>query len=431
MRRIALASFIGTMVEFYDFNIYGVAAALVFPSLFFPALGPAAGTVASFAVLAVAFVARSFGSILFGHFGDRFGRKKTLVATMLMMGLATVLVGVMPTASQIGVAAPILIVVLRVLQGLAAGGEWAGGVLFASENAPKARRGIWSMLPSLGGGVATILANTTFLITAVTMSTDTFVAWGWRVPFIASIVLVIIGLWVRLQIDETQAFKKELKRAGPARAPFLEALRHQPRQLLLATGTAVVIFPFSYIGATYLTSYGSGTLALPRVAVLAVGILGGLALCLGILITAALSDRVGRRKIITISTVIAIVWSLLLFPVIDNKTVATFGIGVFLTMFISGLINGPAGAFLSEVFQTRYRYTATGLCYSLGSVLGGAIPPIVAAAIIPSFGALIFSLFLCALFLIGLVCVSLIGETSGYDMERSELPDPSPASSST
>ena len=291
MRRIAVASAVGTMCEFYDFNIYGTAAALVFPHIFFPALGTAAGTAASFATLGVAFVARPFGSILFGHFGDRLGRKKTLIATLLTMGIATLLVGVMPTAAQIGVAAPILIVALRILQGLAAGGEYAGGVLFGVENAPKGKRGLWAMFPNLGGGGAIILANITFLVTAVFMPEAAFVSWGWRIPFLASIVLVSIGLWIRLKIDETPVFKNEVARAGISKVPFIEAFRSQPRRILLATGTAIgAVYVLTYIGGAYMTSYGTETLKLARTYVLTVAVAGGVAISLGVVAGAQMDD---------------------------------------------------------------------------------------------------------------------------------------------
>ncbi|MFC7754081.1 MFS transporter [Tsukamurella soli] len=219
MKRVAVASFIGTVIEFYDFGIYGTAAALVFPHVFFPALGPAAGAVASFATFGVAFGARPFGSLLFGHFGDRLGRKRTLIATLLLMGVATLLVGLMPTADRIGAWAPLLIVVLRILQGLAAGGEFAGAVLFASENAPKAKRGFWAMFPSFGGGGAILLANGVFFLTSASMSDKALVDWGWRIPFIGSIILVAVGLWVRLKTEETPSSSTRSRAPVPTDSP--------------------------------------------------------------------------------------------------------------------------------------------------------------------------------------------------------------------
>lgn len=424
MARVASASFIGTIIEFYDFGIYGTAAALVFPTVFFPALGPVAGTVASFATLGVAFVARPFGSVLFGHFGDRLGRKKTLIATMLLMGISTLLVGLMPTAATIGVAAPILIVILRVLQGLAAGGEWGGAVLFASENAPKSKRGFWSMFPSFGGGIAIILSNATFLATAVGMSDDTFVDWGWRIPFLASILLIGIGLWIRLSIDETPLFKKQVAK-GVARTPFLDAFRAQPKQILLATGTTVMTLSLTYIGGTYLVSYGTSVLELTRPAVLATTTGGGVAISVAVVLGAVLSDRIGRRRVITIVACAAIVWTLLLFPILDSRTLAAFAIGVPVTMFLSGLATGPLGAFLSEIFHTRYRYTATGLSYALAGMLGGAIPPLVAGPIIAAWGGFTFGVILACVAALSLICVRAIGETNQLDLDREE-PGPAP-----
>ncbi|WP_284748296.1 MFS transporter [Amycolatopsis sp. RTGN1] len=421
MKRVASASFIGTVIEFYDFGIYGTAAALVFPSVFFPALGTVAGTVASFATLGVAFVARPFGSVLFGHFGDRLGRKKTLIATMLLMGFSTLLVGLMPTAGTIGVAAPILIVLLRILQGLAAGGEWGGAVLFASENSPKAKRGFWSMFPSFGGGIAIILSNATFWATAVGMSNETFVSWGWRVPFLASILLIGVGLWVRLSIDETPVFKKQA-RTGVARTPFLDAFRSQPKQILLATGTTTMTLMLTYIGGTYMVSYGTSTLKLARPDVLAVAILGGVAISVAVVLGAALSDRIGRRRMITIVACAAIVWTLLLFPILDSRSLAAFAVGIPVTMFLSGLATGPLGAFLSETFQTRYRYTATGLSYSLAGMLGGAIPPLVAGPIIAAWGGFTFGIILACVALVSLICVRAIGETKELDLDREDEP---------
>ena len=418
MKRVATASFIGTVIEFYDFGIYGTAAALVFPHVFFPALGEAAGTVASFATYGVAFVARPFGSLLFGHFGDRLGRKKSLIATMLLMGLATILVGCMPTANQIGMAAPVLIVMLRVLQGLAAGGEFAGAVLFSSEHAPKGKRGFWSMFPNFGGGGAITLANLTFFLTTLFMSGDTFTSWGWRIPFLASFLLVIVGLWIRLRIDETPVFKNNAARSGTSRIPFLEAFKHQPLQIALAAGTVMVGFALTYIGGTYLVSYGTAVLELPRTFVLAMAMVGGLTISAGVVLGAALSDRIGRRWVIVGAASVAVVWALALFPILDQGSRTVFAIGVPVTMFISGVATGPQGAFLSELFHTRYRYTAAGLSYSLAGMVGGAVPPLIAASVIDSFGSFAFGCILAGFCLVSLICVLVVGETRQLDLDR-------------
>jgi len=418
MRRVAFASFIGTVVEFYDFTMYGIAAALVFPHIFFPALGPVAGTVASFATFGVAFVARPFGSVLFGHFGDRLGRKRTLIATLLLMGTATILVGLMPTASSIGVAAPVCIVVLRILQGLAAGGEWAGAVLFAAENAPKARRGFWAMFPGFGGGAATVLSNGTFFLVSLGVSAATFISWGWRIPFLSSILLVAIGLWVRLKIDETPVFKNEQSRGTAARLPFTEAARRQPREILLATGTAVAGLLLTYIGGPYLTNYGAEELQLGRSYVLGMAVAGGAALAVGVVLSGLWSDRLGRRRFLIGLSATAIVWSLILFPMLDTRSPAAFGIGVIMTTFLGGCGSGPLGALMSELFHTRYRYTAAGFCYSFGGVFGAAIPPLLAAPIITTFGSPGLGVFMAILCLISAMCVLALAETSQRDMDQ-------------
>jgi MFS family permease len=416
MRRVAIASFVGTLIEFYDFLVYGFAAALVFSDVFFPALGKSAGTVASFATLGVALVARPFGSVLFGHFGDRLGRKKTLVTALVLMGTATVLVGLMPTAGQIGVFAPILIVVLRVLQGVAAGGEWAGAVMFAAEHAPRGKRGFWTMIPPLGGGCSLALAPAVFAITSASMSDESFRAFGWRIPFLISVVLVAIGLYVRLKIDETPVFKAETARHGTARLPFAEALRRQPKEILLGTGLVVTVPTYSYLGASYLPNYGTAVLGLGRTPVLVAGIAAGVVYAAGILLGGLLADRLGRRRTLLTANAVAIVWALLLFPVLNIGGIAAFSVGLGITLLIAGAALGPVGAVLSELFRTRYRYTASGFSYNVAQIIGGAIPPLIAAPIIASAGTFVFSLFIAALCVIGLASIAALRETAGDDL---------------
>ncbi|MGQ0573840.1 MAG: MFS transporter [Pseudonocardia sp.] len=427
MKKIAIASCTGTTIEFYDFFIYGTAAALVFGKLFFPALGPAAGTVAAFATFGVAFVARPFGSILFGHFGDRVGRKKTLIATLLLMGLSTVAIGLMPTAGAIGAAAPVVVVFLRILQGLAVGGEWAGATLLTAENAPKARRGFYAMFPQLGPAIAFTLASATFLVTALAMSDEAFLAYGWRIPFIASILLVGVGLYVRINIDETPVFRGELAAAGAAKVPFVEALRHQTREVLLGAGMMTMIFAFFYIAVSYLTSYGTTVLGLGRPTVLALGIAGGVAFALTIAGSAVLSDRVGRRRVVIWANAAAIAWALLLFPILDTGSPVAFGIGLCVTLAIVGVSYGPVGAYLPELFSTRHRYTGAGLAYNLAGVLGGAIPPLLAAALAATYGGAAIGWYLAAMAALSLVCTIALGETREADLENVQ-PAPAPAS---
>ncbi|SAK99106.1 general substrate transporter [Caballeronia temeraria] len=418
MRRVASASFVGSLVEFYDFNIYGYASALFFGKIFFPALGPAAGTVAAFATLGVAFVARPVGSILFGHFGDRLGRKRTLVTTLLIMGVSTCLVGLMPTVEQIGVAAPILLVVLRILQGLAAGGEWAGAALFAVENAPAPKRGFWAMFASLGGGAALTLAPATFLVTGFAMSDADFAAYGWRIPFITSLVLIAVGLYIRLRMEESAIFTKERDHGGVPRVPLLEAFRRQRREVLLAGGAMIIPPSFGYLGASYMSNYGATALGLGRTEVLALGVIGGLALTFGIWISGFYSDRFGRRTIILAAAIVAVPWALVLFPLMKLGSSGMFGACMCITMFISGCGLGPMSAFMSELFHTRYRYTAAGFSYNIAQIIGGAGTPLLAAWMTPRFGGLTFGVYLAVLSVISLVCVLKLSETKDYDLSR-------------
>ncbi len=414
MWRISLASGSGNLIEAFDFAVYGTAAALVFPKVFFPALGPAAGTVASFATFGVAFVARPFGSILFGHFGDRLGRKKSLVATLLLMGFATVLIGLLPTAAQIGVVAPILLVIARFLQGIAFGGEWAGAVLLAAESAPQARRGLWSTAPSIGATIGISLANLTFLVAGLGMSEEAFLTYGWRIPFVGSIVLVALGLFVRLRIEETPVFQKTKPQEGGV--PFLEAFKHQPREVLLGSGVLLTVFVLFYMAISYLVNYGTTVAGLERNTVLWIAVVAGPVWAAGILIAAAYSDKVGRRRLLIIANAVGAVWALVLFPILGLGNTTVYAGAVWVTIFIAGLAFGPVTAYLPELFDTRYRYTAAGFSYNVAGVLGGAVPPLLAPIIITGLGAFALGVFVALLCAISAVCALVLKETRGNNL---------------
>ncbi|WP_400160126.1 MFS transporter [Arthrobacter sp. BPSS-3] len=409
LRRVAFASFAGTTIEFYDFFIYGTAAALVFPVVFFPALGAAAGTVASFGTFAVAFFARPLGAIVFGHFGDRIGRKKTLITTLLMMGTATVLIGFIPDASTIGVAAPILLVVLRFVQGLAVGGEWAGATLLVAEYAPQGKRGLFGSFPQIGPSVAFFLASGTFLLTNLTLGdkSEAFISIGWRVPFVLSAVLVLVGLWVRLSIEETPVFKNAARAsATTTRLPVLESLRRQPREILLAGGALTLLFAFFYMGTAYLTSFATSPtgMKLGRVEVLSAGMVASVFVAAATLASGILSDRFGRKKVIAASCLLAVPWSLVLFPILSANTVLAFGVGLTVTLVIFAVAYGPAGALLPELFETRYRYTGAGMGYNLAGVVGGGIVPLVAAQLAGTSGAWSVGVLLAGIGVFSVLC---------------------------
>ncbi|RZL84710.1 MAG: MFS transporter [Rhodococcus sp. (in: high G+C Gram-positive bacteria)] len=411
-RLVKWTSAMGQVIEYYDFTIYGLAAALVFPHVFFPGLGDSAALVASFATFGVAFVARPAGGLLFGHFGDKFGRKTTLIVTLVVMGIATTAIGFLPTASTIGVGAPIILVVLRFVQGLTAGGEWAGANLFAGEHAPPKQRGRWAMWPQLGSAGAFVLGNGTFFLTGLSMSDEVFLSWGWRVPFLASSVLLIIGLYVRLQTDETPVFKKALEDDGVRRMPVVAAIKDQPREIFLGCGVGIAMGAFFYLSSTYLAAFASNDLGLSRNAIFFALTIGGVFVLLGSLTSGLLSDRFRRRKLLVQANFAALVWSLVLFPILSIGNLAAFATCLSVTLFISGFLASPLGAFLPEQFQTSHRYTASAITYSVGAMLGGSIPPLIAPKLVGEFGPFALGGFLAFYSLIALLCVRALRDVS-------------------
>lgn len=432
MGRIAIASLIGTTIEFYDFLIYGTAAALVFGPLFFPSLGPAAATMASIATFGVAFVFRPLGAIVFGHYGDRLGRKKTLVTTLLMMGGATFAIGLIPTAAVIGAAAPILLVVLRAVQGLALGGEWAGAALLTSEYAPSKKRGLYSMFPQLGPGFGVALSSATFLVSALVMSPEAFAAWGWRIPFLASAALIAVGLYVRLKIEETPAFAKAAARNEKVKLPFADALREQWRQVLLGGGVLSMTFGSFYIAIVYLTGYagqtpGSGVLGLSQQTILIVNILAAGVLSAAVIGSAIISDRIGRRRTLLIGTSFGIIAGPFAFLIMQPGSAVSFFIAMSLLMLVLGIPYGPAAAYLPELFHTRYRYTGAGMSYNLAGILGGALPLLVAPPLAAQFGGMGVAFFLSALGIISTGCVLAMKETRDVVIDAAAAVTPATA----
>lgn len=417
-RRIALASFAGTTIEFYDFFIYGTAAALVFPKVFFPALGTAAGTIASLASVAVAFIARPLGSALFGHLGDRLGRKRTLVYTLLLMGLSTVAIGVLPGSATLGIAAPIILMVLRFLQGVAVGGEWGGAALLAVEYAPAGKHGRFGMYPQLGPGSAFGLASATFLVIELLLSPGAFVAWGWRIPFLLSALLVVVGLYVRLRIEETPVFRElraEQERRVREAAPLRAAFGRDTRMILLAGATVAAAFALNYMGTVYLTSYGSTVLGIPRPTMLALGVVGGIVLAGATAAGAAVSDRAGRRRVVLVGNVITLVCGVIAYPIIDTGSVVLVGLGLCLLMIGGGIVLGPAAAFMAELFATGHRYTAAGMSYNVATIIGGGVPPVLAAGLVTAYGSGAIGVMLGIYGVLSVVCGLALPET----MERS------------
>lgn len=380
--KVALASAIGTTVEWYDFFIYGTAAALVFNRLFFPDVSPLMGTLAAFATFGVGFFARPVGGVVFGHFGDRVGRKSMLVASLMIMGVATFLIGLLPTHDSIGIWAPVLLVVLRLLQGFGVGGEWGGAVLMAVEHAPHTRRGFFGSWPQVGVPAGLLLATGVFALFS-SMSDEAFLAWGWRVPFLLSILLVAIGLFIRLRVLESPVFAALQSREAPPRMPILEVLRDQPRPVLVAMGMRVAENGAFYIYSVFVLTYITQELGLSRdIALTGVLIASAVAL-FTIPAFAALSDRIGRRPVYIGGALLSLAFAFPFFWLLDTGSPAIIVLAIVVALSVGhAAMYGPQAAFFSELFTARVRYSGASLGYQLASVFAGGLSPFVATALL-------------------------------------------------
>jgi metabolite-proton symporter len=439
MGKIAFASFIGTAIEFYDFYIYGTAAALVLGGAFFPEFSEAAGTLAAFATFAVGFAARPLGGIVFGHYGDRVGRKAMLIFSLLVMGVATFLIGLLPGYAAIGIAAPILLVVLRFLQGGGLGGEWGGAVLMATEHAPTDKRGFYSSFPQMGPAVGFLLSSGLFLLLTVSLSEAQFNAWGWRIPFLLSIVLVAIGLYVRVTIAETPIFKRAMEEGTRARVPVLDMVRTYPTVLALTSGGILLSYVLFYTITTFSLSYGTTRLGLPNTTLLYCTMIAVAFMGLGVPIFAVLSDKIGRRRLCLGAAVLAGLWAFPLFWLFNTGNPGLIALSFSVGMLIFAMLYGPMGAFLPELYGTRLRYSGAAVSYNLGGVLGGALAPIIATQLLASTGASwSISLYILAMAAVTFVSVFLLSETYLDDLSEiraeerqliAESPNPSEPSS--
>jgi MFS family permease len=415
MRRVAAACLVGSAIEYYDFLIYGTAAALVFPTVFFPRLGSTLGTVASMATFATAFLSRPLGAAVFGYFGDRLGRKKTLIATLLIMAVSTVSVGLVPSTAAIGAAAPLILIVLRLMQGFAVGGEWAGSALLSAEYAPPGKRGRYGMFTLLGAGTAAVLSSLTFLGVNFSIGENSaaFMQWGWRLPFMFSAGLIGIALYVRLNIDETPVFAEEKARDLVPKAPLGELWRLQRREILLAGGSLLGGFGFGYLGHTYLLIYAHSHLGYTRGFIWSVGALTGLVSIATVAASATLSDVVGRRRLMLLGWSLLLPWAFVVMPLLNTGNPALYVVAV-VGMAVGGAIgSGPTAAFIPELFATRYRYSGSALALNLAGVIGGALPPLLAGTLLATYGSWAIGVMLALLVSASLVCTYLLPETSG------------------
>lgn len=415
MRRVALACLVGSAVEFYDFFIYGTAAALVFPTVFYPQLSPTMATVASMGTFATAFLSRPLGAAVFGHFGDRLGRKRTLVVTLLIMALSTVTVGLVPGTATVGIAAPLILITLRLLQGFAVGGEWAGSALLSAETAPAERRGRYGMFTVIGGGIALVLSSLTFLGVNLTIGerSSAFMTWGWRLPFLFSGVLIAIALYVRLNIKETPVFARQESPNAASGTPFAQVLRMQRREVVLAAGCVLGCFGLVYLASTYLTAYAATDLGYSRNVILLVGALGGLMCIAAAALTSTLCDRFGRRRVLLVCWAVGVPWALLVMPMVDSGDVTLFAVAIGGLFALDGAVFWPVTAFVPELFPTRYRYTGTALSVNVAGVIGGAVPPLIADPLLEHYGSWAIGLMMATLALVSLLATYLLPETNG------------------
>jgi metabolite-proton symporter len=382
--QVLFASLIGTTIEFFDFYIYATAAVLVFPKLFFPASDPASATLASLATFAIAFMARPVGSALFGHFGDRVGRKTTLVAALLTMGLSTVAIGVLPTFKTIGVAAPLLLALCRFGQGLGLGGEWGGAVLLAIENAPPGKRAWYGMFPQLGAPVGFLFSGGVFLWLSKWLTDDQFFAFGWRIPFLASAALVLIGLYVRLTISETPVFREALSRQERVKMPILTVFRNHGRVLLVGTLASLATFVLFYLMTVFALSWGTTALGYSREKFLVIQLFAILFFALGIPMGGLMAERGRRRTLLWVTSAI-LGFGLIMAPLFVAGTTGTV-VMMVVGLFLMGLTYGPLGTVLSELFPTSVRYTGCSLAFNFAGIFGASLAPYAATWLARNYG---------------------------------------------
>ena len=424
IKKVALTSLAGTSIEWYDFFLYGAAAGLVFPKLFFGEASPTTALILSFLTFAAGFIARPVGGIIFGHFGDLIGRKKTLVIALMLMGISSTLIGLLPTYATIGVAAPILLTLLRFAQGIAIGGQWGGAMLLVTESAPKEKRGYYGAFAQAGAPIGVILANLAFIGVGLFTNEESFLAWGWRIPFLASFVLIIISLYIQLKLEDTKAFKEleSLKEQSPIKkkviksSPILEAIRKYPQRISLAAGAFLSVQVTFYILIAFLLAYGVETTDFNRDDLLMAVLIGSAIMVPTQFYFSAYSDRNGRKGVFMAGAALTALWAFAIFPLMASGSfiLAVAAIAVGLTFL--GMMYGPQAAFFAELFSTEVRYSGASLGYQLGAIIGGSFAPIIATLLWKNYDIFWVSVYIAFASLLSLISVYMLTETFQKDL---------------
>ena len=427
MQKVALTSLAGTSIEWYDFFLYGASAALIFPTVFFGETTPSTALILSLLTFAAGFIARPIGGIIFGHYGDKVGRKKTLVIALVLMGVSSTLIGLLPTYAMIGVAAPILLTTLRFAQGLAIGGQWGGAMLLVTESAPANQRGYYGAFAQAGVPVGVILANLAFIVTSSMVSEESFFAWGWRIPFLASAILIGISMYIQLNLEDTKAFKEleASRKVGTSveikSSPIIEAIKKYPSKIVLAAGAFLSIQVTFYILIAFLLAYGVASAEVTRDDMLIAVLIGS-----GIMIPfqfffSAYSDRHGRRGVFMLGAILTAVWSFAIFPLVDTGNLWLIVLAISLGLVFVSMMYGPQAAFFTELFSTEVRYSGATLGYQFGAILGGAFAPTIAALLWNDYGIIWVSVYIAFASLLTLISVLSLTETYQSDLNQDSI----------
>ena len=426
IRKVALTSLSGTSIEWYDFFLYGAAAGLVFPKLFFGDADPTTALILSFLTFAAGFIARPSGGIIFGHIGDTIGRKKTLVTALMLMGISSTFIGLLPTYDTIGVAAPILLTLLRFCQGIAIGGQWGGAMLLVTESAPHDRRGYYGAYAQAGAPVGVILANIAFISVSTLTTEESFLSWGWRIPFLISFVLVLISMYIQLKLEDTKSFKElqEMKASGEGEAkviktsPILEAIRRYPARISLAAGAFLSIQVTFYILVAFILAYGVQTTDLSRNDLLMAVLIGSAVMVPMQFLFSDYSDRNGRKGIFMTGAVLTALWSFAIFPLVDTGNFYFVVLAIAGGLTFLGMMYGPQAAFFAELFSTEVRYSGASLGYQIGAIIGGSFAPTIATLLWKNYDIFWVSVYIAFASLLSLVSVYFLTETYQKDLNE-------------